>query len=110
MRGPGPSAPECWNGEFWAYRREAEWVDIWENGELGSGWEPSVFCLEFPCRRLKLGQKTMALRLKESFLALDVALAVFDKQGFLLFSEEGLLGSLREREKVEAIRLPLKRF
>lgn len=46
----------------------------------------------------------------ECFLALDVALAVFDKQGFLLFSEAGWLGSLRESESGEAISLPLKRF
>lgn len=57
---------------------------------------------------VELGQKTMALGLKECFLALDVALAIFDKQG--LFSEEGLLSSLRVSDKLETIRLPLKGF
>lgn len=33
---------------------------------------------------VELGQKTMALRPKECFLALDVALAISDKQGFFL--------------------------
>lgn len=41
----------------------------------------------------------MALRLKDCFLALDVALAIFDKQGFSLFSEEGLLSSLRVSDR-----------
>lgn len=76
-----------WRG---AYPKESWLVFVWENGELDLGWEPRIFSLESPWRRLKLGQKTMALRLKEYFLALDVALGVFDKQGFLLLFEEGL--------------------
>lgn len=55
-------------------------------------------------------QKTMALRLKECLSALDVALAIFDKQGFPLFLEERLLSSLRVRDKVRTLRLPLRGF
>lgn len=75
-----------WSG---AYRKDSWLVFVWENGELDLGWEPGIFSLESPWRRPKLGQKTVALGLKEYFLALDAALAVFDKQGFLLLFEEG---------------------
>lgn len=51
----------------------------------------------------------MALRLKECLSASDVALAIFDKQGFPLFLEERL-SSLRVSDKVKTIRLPLKGF
>lgn len=91
-------------------RERAGSVGIWGDGGLGPGWEPSVCSAASPCRRLESEQETMALRLQECFLALEVALAVFDKQGFLLFSEAGWLGSLGESEKGEAISLPLKRF
>lgn len=50
----------------------------------------------------------MALRLKECLSAVDVALAISDKQGFPLSLEERLLASLRVRDKVKTIRLPLK--
>ena len=43
-------------------------------------------------------------------MALGGALAIFDKQGFPLFFEEGLLSSLRVSDQVETIRLPLKGF
>lgn len=46
----------------------------------------------------ELWQKTMTLRLKECLSALDVALVIFDKQGFPLFLEERLLSSLRVSE------------
>lgn len=41
-----PSAP---NGEG-LIGKQAGLVEVWENGELDLGWEPSIFSLESPCR------------------------------------------------------------
>lgn len=48
MRKLEPSAP---NGEE-LIQKKAGLVEVWENGELDFGWEPSIFSLESPCRRL----------------------------------------------------------
>lgn len=48
LRALEPSVP---HGEG-LIRKKAGLVEVWENGELDLGWEPSIFSLESPGRRL----------------------------------------------------------